>query len=667
MDTRFPEQCIEASEYNAKLLRMRKLGVIGLIAWVAFGLLDWFIVAILGSGRLAFFLSLRGLGAAALAMALLRISTRRRPSSAELRFIETSVLVFLSTIVSVSAIEFHGIVSPLILGVVTLIVARGALLSDHYKRALFPVAAATLAFPFTLFVAGFFSPKIAAQLTNPGALGLAGLNLLFLFGASALSLIGGHTLWAMQRKVFESRSFGRYKLLERIGQGGMGEVWIAHHRTLKRQVAVKILNPQKGMTKNALARFEREVQATAELSHPNTVRVFDYGVTDDDLCYYAMEHLEGRDLAQTIQQDGPMVPLRAIELMRQAAAALAEAHARGIIHRDIKPENLFVTRLASGDEAIKVLDFGLARINEHEGDESPQLTMEGYAVGTPTTIGPEVLFGKPADARTDVYALGCVLYFALTGRPPFVGKDLKEVLAGHRERKPPSLRALARSELPEIVETIALCCLEKDPGDRFSDARELAEALLEAERCIELDGYEAPAVAFSSQPGQQAIESKSDITQEQPIRLRARACLPAENKPRAVAPKPVAPKPVASGAPEADTRRLRGNGDFEDDSSPTVPTPISQLTTSETPTTRTSSLDATAGGDGAKPQRPEVDDRATVPYPRNDFGADKYPAGTLKALEVFGRSEESLRESAAATDPEDADTTIDTRPRNQPS
>jgi serine/threonine-protein kinase len=322
-----------------------------------------------------------------------------------------------------------------------------------------------------------FAARMGAQLRDPSALAGFALNQIFLFSAAAMTLAGGHMMWALRRQVFETRSLGRYRLRQRIGVGGMGEVWAAHHQSLKRDVAVKILRPENRGDAAAIARFEREVRATAELTHPNTVRVFDYGVTEDGLWYYAMELLAGRDLHAIVADDGPVEPVRAVRLVRQAAMALAEAHARGIVHRDIKPENLFVTAVGGGGEFVKVLDFGLAKLAR--GERSSALTADGWAVGTPKWAAPEVAGGGGATAGSDVYGLGAVLYFLLCGTAPFDYPDVGHTIRAHLS-EPPVPPSLRQPGVPPPVESVVLRCLDKDPARRYRDAGELAGALARA-------------------------------------------------------------------------------------------------------------------------------------------------------------------------------------------
>ncbi|MBW2733794.1 MAG: serine/threonine protein kinase [Deltaproteobacteria bacterium] len=463
------EQDIAHSEHVATVLRLRRLSVIGLVGWVLFGFVDIFVLTLVHPGRWWVYLLVRVMGLLVLGFAALRLSHQPSPSIRQLRWIDMGAFLAISILVSVTCAEAGGISSSLVLGVVVLLVARGALSADHWRRALLPVLLVVLAHPLTLLALASISPTIAAQFLDLGNLGLFALNQLFLVGAGALTLAGGHSLWTLQRKVFETRSLGRYRLLELIGKGGMGEVWAAHHRTLNRKVAVKILRGDK-VDPKAVARFEREVQATAELTHPNTIRVFDFGATEDGLFYYAMELLDGHDLGQILKKEGALAPRRAVRLLTQAAQALAEAHARGIVHRDIKPGNLFVSKMAGSGELVKVLDFGLVLFRRNDEVE---LTQEGFAVGTPTYISPEILKGDQADARSDVYALGCVLYQTLMGKPPFAHQDLLEVMRCHLEQVPSPLPA----RVPESLQKLVMRCLAKDPARRFQDAASLATAL----------------------------------------------------------------------------------------------------------------------------------------------------------------------------------------------
>jgi eukaryotic-like serine/threonine-protein kinase len=468
---------LERDEHVSAVLRLRRALTVAVVAWPAFALVDWFVVAFVHPGRLWFYLLLRAIGLLPLLAAVGVLYGRRMPGPRVMRVTEISVGAVLSALVSLSSIESGGIESPIVLGVLVILLARSAILADHWKRALLPIGAIALAHPLTLAFVAPFDAAVAAQLRDPSALASMALSQMFLFASAALVLVGGHLTWMLRRQVFETRSLGRYRLKQKIGAGGMGEVWAAHHHALRRDVAVKILRPETRSDPSAVARFEREVRATAELVHPHTVRVFDYGVTEDGLWYYAMELLDGRDLHALVSQEGPLEPSRAARLLWQASKALSEAHRRGIVHRDIKPENLFVIDIGGEGEFIKVLDFGLAKLAVAE--RSCALTGEGWAIGTPRWASPEVVIGNQADPRSDVYGLGAVLYFLLAGVPPFDYRDVARTLMAHVNEAPAPPSQRGGRQIPPELEAIVMRCLEKDPAHRFATATQVAAALHE--------------------------------------------------------------------------------------------------------------------------------------------------------------------------------------------
>jgi serine/threonine-protein kinase len=479
---------LERDEHASMVLRLRRACAVAVVAWPAFGLVDWFVVEFVHPGRLWFYLALRGAGLLPLLVSVVVVFSRRVPSPALVRWTDAGTCTILSALVSVSCVEFGGILSPLVLGVLLVLLGRAAIVAERWQRAVLPIGLIAIAHPATLAALAAVDGGVAAQFRDPAALAGFALNQMFLFGAAAITLVAGQMMWALRRQVFEARSLGRYRLRQRIGAGGMGEVWAAHHRALKRDVAVKILRPETRGDAGAIARFEREVRATAELTHPNTVRVFDYGVTEDGLWYYAMELLTGRDLNAIVTGGGPLEPLRAARLVRQAAKGLAEAHARGIVHRDIKPENLFVTSLGGEGEFIKVLDFGLAKLAR--GGRSPSLTADGWAVGTPKWSSPEVASGGGADPSSDVYGLGAVLYFLLCGVPPFDYPDAGSMVRAHLG-EPPVPPSRRRPGVPPAIEAVLLRCLEKHPARRYGNAGELAAALkhaMAASGAVEMTG-----------------------------------------------------------------------------------------------------------------------------------------------------------------------------------
>ncbi len=386
-------------------------------SWLAFFPLDLFVVRFVEPGPIAWYAAVRGFGAAVIGALWFATRTSPLPSPRALHLFEQAGYTIFTALCALLALPFRGLMSPYFAGAMMVLFTRGATTAERWRQALRHGVAPLLAFPLTLVVACALDPAHRAQLHNRDALASFGLSMAFVIDAYVLAAVLGHVVWALRQQVFEARSLGRYRLKRRIGSGGMGDVWVAHHATLKRDVAVKILRPDKlGHNASAASRFEREVRATTELLHPNTVRVFDYGVTDDGLHFYAMELLEGEHLAALVAREGPLPPPRAIHIASQAARALAEAHGKGIVHRDVKPENLLVTSPAGERDVVKVLDFGIAKVRETDADA--KLTGTGSMMGTPAYLSPEAVNGLPLDARADVYQLGAVLYLLLTGLPP---------------------------------------------------------------------------------------------------------------------------------------------------------------------------------------------------------------------------------------------------------
>jgi eukaryotic-like serine/threonine-protein kinase len=283
---------------------------------------------------------------------------------------------------------------------------------------------------------------------------------------------------ALQKATMAARQLGQYALEEKLGAGGMGAVYKARHAMLRRPTAVKLLDVDK-MSDTAIARFEREVQLTSALTHPNTVAVFDYGRTPDGIFYYAMEYLEGVNLEDLVKRYGPLPEARVIYILRQVCGALAEAHAAGLVHRDVKPANIFLTRRGGMHDYVKVLDFGL--VKTLDGDDA-NLTSTQAVTGTPLYASPEAISHPDrVDARTDVYAVGAVAYYLLTGAPVFQGATVVEICMQHVKAvpEPPSIR-VGRPISPDL-ESLLLRCLAKSPPDRPDNA----EALLhDLEACV---------------------------------------------------------------------------------------------------------------------------------------------------------------------------------------
>ena len=280
----------------------------------------------------------------------------------------------------------------------------------------------------------------------------------------------------------EALAVGSYRLVTQLGSGGMGEVWLARHRFLVRPAAVKLIRHDVApgaAREQFVRRFEREAHVTAGLRSPHTVQLYDFGVTDSGSFYYVMEYLDGLDLHRVVTRFGPQPAERVVMLMRQACRSLAEAHERGLVHRDIKPANLFVTRLGTEYDYVKILDFGV--VKEHAGHDAAMLSNPEIVQGTPAFMPPEIVLGeKRIDGRADLYSLACAAYWALTAHTLFEATTPAQMLLQHVQAPP--LPPSQRSELviPKQLEAILMTCLEKDPAKRPASALHLEAQLARA-------------------------------------------------------------------------------------------------------------------------------------------------------------------------------------------
>ncbi len=352
-----------------------------------------------------------------------------------------------------------------------LLLTYGVFLPNTWRRGaavLIPVAC----LPYLLIaIQRWWSPEVDAALAQNHATAPIPLT----FVAAAVAVFGTHVINAARREAYKARQFGQYKLGERLGGGGMGDVFRAEHMLLKRPCAIKTIRPERETDAGTLAQFEKEVKTTARLTHWNTVEIFDYGYTNDGTFYYVMELLPGMSLEDLVEKHGPLPPERVIFLLVQVCDALREAHSIGLVHRDIKPANIFASQRGGLWDVAKLLDFGL--VKERKTSAADGTTSTSAFSGTPLYMAPEQAQKyDEVDARSDIYAIGGVAYFLLTAQPPFTGPSVLAIMNAHATHPvvPPStINPAIRADLDQII----VRCLAKRPEDRFSDVVELADAL----------------------------------------------------------------------------------------------------------------------------------------------------------------------------------------------
>jgi hypothetical protein len=338
---------------------------------------------------------------------------------------------------------------------------------------------------FIPIAAGAVLLGYVAHFEIPGPAFVVG-DLLYNAVAIILATLGSEIIYGLSKKLGEAMQLGQYTLGRKIGEGGMGAVYHAHHALLRRPTAVKLMLPHLGA--DALDRFEREVQAMSQLTHPNTVAVFDYGRNPDGALYYAMEYLGGTNLEQLVRVHGPQPANRVIDILVQVCGALQEAHDQHLIHRDIKPPNILLCERGGIPDVAKVVDYGLVKEATQDAMQSTQIIL-----GTPHYIAPEIVTDPNLlSPAVDLYALGAVGYFLLTGKRVFEGaKTAFEVLVQHRTQAPKRPSEVAKIHVPVELEDILLQCLAKEPEKRFASARALAEALERVPRSAGWDREEA--------------------------------------------------------------------------------------------------------------------------------------------------------------------------------
>jgi eukaryotic-like serine/threonine-protein kinase len=433
--------------------------------------------------------------AASLTMALLWLITSRalaRPSVLSLGTLDAVSFVVACGFLSFMTVNSEGQILQVLLALTVTVMIRAILVPSRPGRTMLLSA---LAFLPTVIVciARHHPTTLLPGFTATYQKQYMTLNtILWSVLGTTLATITSRVTYGLRKQVAEANELGQYILEEKIGGGGMGEVWRARHRLLIRPAAIKLIRPEvSGDGQLLLRRFEREARATASLKSPHTVQLYDFGSTEDGRLYYVMELLDGLDLDTLVRQYGPQPAERAVHLLRQVSASLQDAHQNGLVHRDIKPANVMVSRGGITFDFAKVLDFGLVKLHDAGQPGSAaagqansraagqpgsgaagQLTIEGSTSGTPAFMAPEVVLGaSDTDHRVDLYALGCVAYWLLTGKLVFNGRNAVEVMFHHAHTSAPRPSSKLELPIPAPLEDLIMECLEKDPVRRPESAK----------------------------------------------------------------------------------------------------------------------------------------------------------------------------------------------------
>ena len=431
---------------------------------------------------------------ASLTMALLwLLASRVRPSLWTLGALDAGSFVVAGGFLSLMTVEDESQILQVLLALTVTVMVRAILMPSRPGRTL--LLSALVFAPTVVVCIARHHPAAFLPGFSPGyqKLHMTLNTVLWSVLGTTLATIVSRVLYGLRRQVAEASELGQYLLEEKIGGGGMGEVWRARHRLLIRPAAIKLIRrrAQDAMSEDPellVRRFEREARATAALTSPHTVQLYDFGVAEDGRLYYVMELLDGLDLDTLVRQYGPLPAERVVHLLRQVCSALQDAHGNGLVHRDIKPANIVVSHAGTTFDFVKVLDFGLVALDSTRGgagigggdadDSAINLTAEGSWSGTPGYMAPEVVLGAAeTDHRVDLYALGCVAYWLLTGKMVFEGENAIQVMLQHAQAEPKRPSQRVDRPIPAALEDLVMQCLEKDPARRPAGAQVVSDRL----------------------------------------------------------------------------------------------------------------------------------------------------------------------------------------------
>ncbi len=367
-----------------------------------------------------------------------------------------------------------------------------------------------------------WDPPAFAEATIPQSyvlIGVVNFTMQWVFAVAVCTVLSW-VIFGLRRELRQARQFGQYTLLSKIGEGGMGAVYRARHALMRRPTAIKLL-PSDEVSGDQIERFEREVQETSRLTHPNTITIFDYGRTPDGTFYYVMELLDGATAQTVVDTTGPMPAARVVHVLRGICGSLEEAHRLGLMHRDVKPANIVLAAQGGHVDVPKLLDFGLVKNVEEAADVG--VTMPGRITGTPLYMAPEMITDPDGmDARADLYALGAVGYFLLTGEDVFGGSSVVEVCGHHLHSTPEPPSARLGEPVPEHLEALLLDCLRKDPDERPQSATQVLDVLATCEVAHEWSAKEADAWWAEHGPEVRADRDAESSAGEQTIVIAPR-------------------------------------------------------------------------------------------------------------------------------------------------
>ena len=417
---------------------------------------------------------------ASLTMAVLwLVASRVAPSLRSLGTLDAAGFIVAGGFLSFMTVEDDSQILQVLLALTVTVMVRAILMPSRPGRTL--LISALVFLPTVVVCIAGHRPVAFLPGFSPGyqKLHMSLNTVLWSVLGTMLATIVSRVLYGLRRQVAEASELGQYLLEEKIGGGGMGEVWRARHRLLIRPAAIKLIRRALGSASEdpelQVRRFEREARATAALTSPHTVQLYDFGVAEDGRLYYVMELLDGLDLETLVREHGPLPAERVVHLLRQACAALQDAHRNGLVHRDIKPANLVVSRAGTTFDFLKVLDFGLVRLDgKNPLDQGDEDTWSG----TPGYMAPEVVLGAgDTDHRVDLYALGCVGYWLVTGRLVFEGENAVQMMLQHAQAEPRRPSTRVDRPIPAGLEDLIMQCLEKDPARRPGSAQAVSDRL----------------------------------------------------------------------------------------------------------------------------------------------------------------------------------------------